>query len=86
MKTRSDGRLPDRTKPKTKADHEIHLSHIIDSGQYNLRHDHDHTKELVFDYGRLNKEVPKEASKLQRQTLAIMNPLWSKMNLKLVRK
>ena len=80
---RSDGRLPDRTKPKTKADSKIHMSHIVDSSQYNLRHSHDHSEEMAFDYDRLKKEDPKLAVKYAGQTIAVMNPVYKKMNLKL---
>ena len=80
---RSDGRLPDRTKPKTKADGKIHISHIVDSSQYNLRHSHDHSEEMAFDFDRLKKEDPKLAVKYAGQTLAVMNPVYKKMNLKL---
>ena len=87
MKTRSDGRLPDKaTKPATKADKRIHFDHIVDSGQYNLRHDHDHAKELAFDYKRLSKEKPAEATRLQSQTIRFLGPIYNQMGLKLVRK
>jgi len=85
MKTRSDGRgvVPGNPKPTTETDKKIHLGHIVGSGQYNLDHDHDHTEELAFDYQRLNKEVPKKATKLQKQTIQVLNPIFKRMNLKL---
>jgi hypothetical protein len=84
--TRSDGRLPDRQKPATKADHKIHLTHIKDSGQYNLRHSHDHLSELVFDYQRLSKEDLRLAAELQSRTLGVLNKQFTKMGLRLERK
>lgn len=76
---RSDGRLPDRTEPKTKADTQIHISHIVDSSQYNLRHAHDHEEEMAFDYGRLKKEDPKLAATYQKQIKNVLNPVFKKM-------
>ena len=67
-------------------DKKIHFDHIVDSGQYNLRHDHDHAKELAFDYQRLSKEKPTEAKRLQSQTVRFLNPIYNKMGLKLERK
>lgn len=82
--SRSDGRLPDKkTKPTTPGDKQVHNSHIVDSGQYNLRHEHDHLEELAFDYERLAKERPQEAEKLQSQALKFLAPLYKRMNLKL---
>ena len=85
MKTRSDGRsvVPGNPKPTTENDKKIHLGHIIGSGQYNLDHDHDHTVELAYDYKRLKKEEPKEATKLQQQTLGILGPIFKSMNIKM---
>ena len=81
---RSDGRLPDKkTKPSTNGDKKIHNSHIVDSGQYNLRHEHDHLEELAFDYERLCKERPEEAARLQSQALKFLAPLYKKMGLRL---
>lgn len=83
-KTRSDGQLPDKkSKPTTKGDKVIHNSHIVDSGQYNLRHEHDHLEELIFDYERLSKERPEEAEKLQYQALKFLAPLYKRMGLKM---
>lgn len=76
--------MPDKkVKPSTKADNRIHLDHIVDSGQYNLRHNHDHAKELAFDYGRLIKDKPAEARVLQKQTVKFLGPIYSSMGLKL---
>lgn len=84
MSKRSDGQLPDKkSKPTTTGDKKIHNSHIVDSGQYNLRHEHDHLEELVFDYERLSKEKPGEAAQLQAQALKFLAPLYKKMGLKL---
>lgn len=83
---RSDGRLPDRTKPATKTDDVIHINHIKDSGQYNLRHTHDHMAELVFDYQRLSKEKTRLAANLQARTLGVLNKQFPKMGLRLERK
>jgi hypothetical protein len=85
MSSRSDGRLPDRQKPATKADHKIHMTHIKDSGQYNLRHTHDHMAELVFDYQRLRKEDLRLAAELQSRTLGVLNKQFVKMGLRLER-
>jgi hypothetical protein len=86
MGERSDGRLPDKNvKPATETDKKIHMGHIVDSGQYNLRHNHDHADELAFDFKRLAKEKPKEAKKLQEQTLSILDPIYRRMKLKLIR-
>jgi hypothetical protein len=82
MKHRSDGRLPARQKPASAGDKVIHNDHIVDSGQYNLRHTHDHLKELVFDYERL-KEKPEEAARIQHQAMVLLNPIWKGMHLKL---
>lgn len=80
---RSDGRLPDRTKPKTPADQKIHISHIVDSSQYNLRHAHDHEEEMAFDFKRLSKEDPKLAKTYQKQIKDVLNPVFKKMKLRL---
>lgn len=88
MSMRSDGQIMEGKgpKPKTPNDEKIHIGHIVDSGQYNLRHEFDHGDELAFDYQRLSKEnKDKEAAVLQAQTLRILNPVYRKMNLKLVR-
>lgn len=84
--TRSDGRMPDKkTKPATETDKKIHFGHIVDSGQYNLRHEFDHGEELAFDYQRLSKEhKDKEAHQLQKQTMKILGPVYKKMNIRLV--
>ena len=79
---RSDGRLPDRTDPKTEADKKIHISHIVDSSQYNLRHAHDHEEEMAFDFKRLSKEDPKLAETYKRQIKDVLNPVFKKMKLK----
>jgi len=89
MGRRSDGQLREGKGPKpvTPADHKIHIGHIIDSSQYNLRHEYDHGDELAFDYQRLSKEkLDKEAKALQNQTMRILNPIYRKMGLKLVTK
>lgn len=83
MKTRSDGRLPDRQKPASKGDKVIHESHILDSGQYNTRHAHDHTAEFVFDIKRFNKEGKKQLSDvLKNQYKSVLNKQLSKIGLK----
>lgn len=86
MKTRSDGRLPDKTKPTTPTDEKIHIGHIIGSSWYNLQHLHDHAEEVAFDYNRLHKEDPKYGAKLTSQTKAVINPILRKMNLKITEK
>lgn len=84
MDTRSDGRLPDKkVKPATSGDKQLHNDHIVDSGQYNLRHEHDHLEELAFDYERLARERPDEAVKLQAQALKFLAPKYKRMGLKL---
>lgn len=85
MGHRSDGDIMrgKGPKPRTNTDKKIHFGHIVDSGQYNLRHTFDHSDELAFDYGRLSKEKPQDAAALQAQTLRILNPNWRKMGLKL---
>lgn len=88
MAHRSDGQIMEGKgpKPSTKADHNIHKKHIVDSSYYNLRHSFDHTDELAFDFKRLSKDLPANAKELQAQTMRILNPNFSKMNLKLERK
>ena len=81
MKKHSDGRLPDRTKPATPADKKIHISHIIDSGDYNLRHEHDHAEEMAFDVSRFRKEDPALLERYIRNILGVMNPVYKKMGL-----
>jgi hypothetical protein len=85
MKHRSDGQLQEGKgpKPTTPADHKIHLGHILDSAEYNLRHDFDHSTELAFDFGRLMKDSPGDAKFIVKQTKRFLNPVWSKMGLKL---
>lgn len=85
MSHRSDGQLMEGKgpKPKTEADKKIHFGHIIDSGEYNLRHSFDHTDELAFDFKRLAKEKPLNAKELREQTIRILNPNFRKMKLKL---
>lgn len=87
MKHRSDGQLMEGKgpKPSTPNDKKIHLGHILDSAEYNLRHDFDHSTELAYDYGRLSKDAPKDAEFIQKQTKRFLNPIWQKMGLKLVR-
>lgn len=87
MQHRSDGQLMEGKgpKPSTPNDHKIHLGHILDSAEYNLRHDFDHSSELAYDYGRLSKDAPKDAKYIQDQTKRFLNPVWQKMGLKLVR-
>ena len=88
MQHKSDGQLMEGKgpKPKTPADHRLHLSHIVDSSYYNLRHSFDHTDELAFDFKRLSKDIPKDAESLRAQTIRILNPNFSKMGLKLKEK
>lgn len=83
MKKRSDGRLPDREKPATKTDHKIHMTHIIDSSMYNLRHEHDHGEEMAFDYDRIRKEDPRAALHYQKQIKSVLSPVYRKMGIKL---
>ncbi len=85
MSHRSDGQIMEGKgpKPATKVDEKIHFGHIIDSGEYNLRHSFDHTDELAFDFKRLSKEKPKNADELRAQTMRILNPNFRKMKLKL---
>jgi len=78
---RSDGRLPDRTKPATARDTKIHLSHILDSSQYNLRHEHDHGEEMAFDYKRFLKEDTKLVEQYSKQIRAVLNPVYKQMRL-----
>ena len=85
MTHRSDGQLMEGKgpKPETETDKKIHFGHIIDSGEYNLRHSFDHTDELAFDFKRLSKEKPLNAKELRAQTIRILNPNFRKMKLKL---
>lgn len=85
MGHRSDGDIMrgKGPKPKTETDKKIHLGHIVDSGQYNLRHVFDHSDELAFDYKRLTKDKPKDAQALKKQTIRIAGRNFKKMGLKL---
>lgn len=72
MSHRSDGRLPDRTEPATRQDYKLHIRHIADSVHYNLRHAHDHLKEMQFSYKRLKHEEPALAKKEQNNIKGVL--------------
>jgi len=83
MGSRSDGRLPDRSKPATKRDDRIHMTHIVDSSQYNLRHEFDHADEMAFDFKRFTKEDNRLAKNYQKQIKSVLNPVYRKMGLEI---